>query len=223
MDKEIRTGKIALEGGTPNTGPCTDPQDHRLLPPDRALAEDAGMQKIARGIRQLSDLDPPDSLVHTVMYSVKTLRLPLRTRFFRWIRSPHSITFTPLRLAPAAVIGIALCLVLAFHIHDSEKGSLVVQGDRVPVVLALYLPQARSVAVIGSFNGWQPQNCELKTINGDSHWTVTLRLSSGRYEYAFLVDGEKIIPDPRAGLYGDDGFGNTNAILLVGNGNGDSV
>ena len=90
----------------------------------------------------------------------------------------------------------------------------------VPVVFSLRLPGARSVAVIGTFNEWHPQGYEMQALrNGDQTWTLMLPLPNGRYEYAFLVDGKEIIPDPRAPFYQDDGFGNRNAVLIVGNDN----
>jgi 1,4-alpha-glucan branching enzyme len=69
--------------------------------------------------------------------------------------------------------------------------------------------------VIGSFNNWVPQPCELHKDNGSTRWILTLRLEPGRYEYAFLVDG-KPMPDPHAELYQDDGFGNQNTVLALG-------
>ena len=46
-------------------------------------------------------------------------------------------------------------------------------------------------------------------------WIVSLSLEKGRYEYAFLVDGEKIVPDPSALIDQDDGFGNKNSVLVI--------
>ena len=46
-------------------------------------------------------------------------------------------------------------------------------------------------------------------------WTVTLPLSAGRHLYAFVVDGSWI-PDPRAPLAPDGGFGHANSVKIVG-------
>lgn len=48
-----------------------------------------------------------------------------------------------------------------------------------------------------------------------------MELPMGRHEYAFLIDGERIVPDPGALLYHEDGFGNRNAVLILG-GNGET-
>lgn len=84
----------------------------------------------------------------------------------------------------------------------------------VMVRLVLLEPQARSVAVAGDFNGWQPQETPLqRTENGA--WTVTLQVKPGRYHYMFVVDGQEWITDPFAGEYSSDGFGAKNAVLDV--------
>jgi hypothetical protein len=186
-------------------------------------SEDRDLKRIQQAIRDLPELEPPDLLLRSVMHAVKTRELPIWTRLLRWSKAPRSVTFTPLRLVPAAALLIVVCLGGVFHLIRDEKDRLALKDSRVPVVLAYRSPDARSVAVIGSFNGWQAQKCELKSINGEPHWSVTLLLPTGRYEYAFVVDGDKIVPDPGAGLHEEDGFGNQNAILFVGNGNGNSV
>ncbi len=57
------------------------------------------------------------------------------------------------------------------------------------------VPRAGRVAVVGSFNGWDPKAHLLtKTANGD--WTITIYLSPGRTVYRFSVD-EAFWLDPR--------------------------
>lgn len=183
--------------------------------------EDKELLRIACGIKEMPDLDPPAGLLPSIMLAVREKKRPWWYRAYRWARAPRSITFTPLQAAPFAAMALAVFVLASVHVFsrstDSSPGSLAQFQDRVPVVLSLKVPEARSVAVIGSFNNWHPQKCEMTESNGDSSWTVTLWLSSGRYEYAFLIDGGKIIPDPHAGLYQDDGFGNMNTVLVVGN------
>ncbi len=185
--------------------------------------EDEALQQVQKAIRQMRDEEPPDILVDLVMRSVRESRLPWWSHLLRWSKSPRSITITPMRLIPVAALLIALTLGGLLHVVFEDRARTAQQDSRVPVVLALHVPDAKSVAVIGSFNGWQAQKCELRSVNGEPYWTLTLLLPSGRYEYAFLVDGEKIVPDPGAGLREDDGFGSQNAILLIGNGNGSSI
>ncbi len=223
MEKESYNRRPGCTGDTIASEAGGKPGEMRESQVDHGLAEDPAMGKILGAIRGMPTLEPPDILLQSVMGSVRAKRLSPWVRLLRWFQSPRSITFTPLQLAPAAAVLIAVCLTFAFHALRTEKGNVALQGNRVPVALALRFPEARTVSVIGSFNGWQPQGCTLKSVNGEAHWTITLMLPTGRYEYAFVVDGEQIIPDPGAGLREDDGFGNQNAILFVGNGNGNSA
>ena len=61
----------------------------------------------------------------------------------------------------------------------------------VPVTFrfpARLTPTARSVSVIGSFNGWNSAVHRLRR-TGDNEWSVTVYLSPGRAVYCFSIDG----------------------------------
>ena len=223
MKKDRYTDGPDCARDTVSAGSRQQPEELSDFPRGNGPMENSAMVRIEEAIRRMPDLAPPDVLLQSVMGAVRATRLSPWVRLLRWFKVPRSITFTPLQVIPAAAVLAVLCVALAFYVLRSDKGDLVLQRHHVPVVLALRFPEAQTVAVIGSFNGWQPQGCELTSVNGEPHWTIQLLLPTGRYEYAFVVDGEKIIPDPGAGLREDDGFGNQNAILFVGNGNGNSA
>ena len=75
--------------------------------------------------------------------------------------------------------------------------------------------QVQSIAVVGDFNDWDPNRNLLTDVNQDGLWTTTLKLEPGRYEYMFIIDGQKWVPDPSAYQYVNDGFGNKNAVLEI--------
>jgi hypothetical protein len=77
--------------------------------------------------------------------------------------------------------------------------------------------KTHTVAIAGDFNNWDPQANILQDPEEDGVWTGTLKLEPGRYEYMFVMDGEKWFPDPNALRYVKDGFGNKNAILEINN------
>jgi Carbohydrate-binding module 48 (Isoamylase N-terminal domain) len=86
---------------------------------------------------------------------------------------------------------------------------------KVFVRLVLLQPTARSVSVVGDFNGWNPAQTKLERTDGGM-WTVTIPLKPGRYEYMFVIDGKQWVADPLAGgEMADDGFGAQNAVLDV--------
>lgn len=84
--------------------------------------------------------------------------------------------------------------------------------ERVLVRFAIKAPDARKVEVVGSFNGWGAKGVQLAR-GGDGAWVASLQLPKGRYEYTFVVDGQRWVPDPSAAQLVDDGFGGQNAVL----------
>ncbi|HEU4364019.1 MAG TPA: isoamylase early set domain-containing protein [Candidatus Krumholzibacteria bacterium] len=75
-------------------------------------------------------------------------------------------------------------------------------------------PAAKSVAVVGSFNGWSPRDHKLQK-RDDSTWEITLSLAPGRYAYRFLIDQKKQVLDPSTKLTEPDGFGGQNSVVIV--------
>jgi len=88
------------------------------------------------------------------------------------------------------------------------------QSPVVLVRLVVVQPDARVVQAAGDFNGWNPSRTPLEQ-TADGAWTVTLPLEPGRYEYQFVVDGDRWIGDPFAVEKSNDGFGSQNAVLDV--------
>jgi hypothetical protein len=89
------------------------------------------------------------------------------------------------------------------------------QASPVLVRLIVVQPGAMSVHVAGDFNGWSPSSTPLERTPGGDAWTVMLPLAPGRYEYQFVVDGNRWLADPFAAEDSDDGFGSRNAVLDV--------
>lgn len=134
---------------------------------------------------------------------------PIRTAA-GWLWNPRPIS---VRLRPAyafaAAIAFALVLVLP---PGSDEPHVATADAEVLVQFRLEAPQASSVEVSGSFTGWQTSHELHQTAPGT--WTVVLPLEPGVHEYAFVVDGERWVPDPLAPTV-DDGFGGTNSRLSL--------
>ena len=82
-----------------------------------------------------------------------------------------------------------------------------------PVVFRYRAPEAAAVAVVGDFNGWDPEAHPLER-RGDGVWERALALEPGIYRYAYVVDGKWVKP-PEAARYEADGFGGQNGVLIV--------
>lgn len=96
-------------------------------------------------------------------------------------------------------------------ILPSEGPELVGRGVRFSV----YSTEAKEVAIAGSFNNWSKSVDLLSLTDEKGLWEITIPLSPGRYEYKFVVDGEKWIPDPGNLKTVDDGFGGINSVVIV--------
>ncbi len=81
------------------------------------------------------------------------------------------------------------------------------------VFLELVKPEAKSVAVAGSFNEWKPDATPLRRL-GNGRWVGDLTVKPGRHEYLFVVDGQWL-PDPNAKENVANPFGGKNSVLIV--------
>src|SRR5512143_1917501 len=141
------------------------PQSRCAVDPiDAAGPEFSSDDPLVALLRHLPQLEPPATLLPTVMRGVRSLQLPWWRRLLRWARTPRSLTVVPLRLLPAAA-ALAVMAVMAFHWLPMERSrSLVapVVAKQTPVALTFQLSGAHSVAVIGNFNEWHPNGYEMQ-------------------------------------------------------------
>ena len=145
----------------------------------------------------------------------------------------HLIVLHPLAGIAAAVVFIALGVgatltalswrarTLADSAAISGKtprpGTTLVSNasaDREVVRFELSAPTASRVALVGSFNQWNPVATPLQRDSSTGKWIVSLRLPPGRHVYAFVVDGD-VKADPTAPRAADDDFGSANSVVLV--------
>lgn len=119
------------------------------------------------------------------------------------VRGPARRWRLAVALPFAAAAGLAL-MMQPGHRAGTEDG-------RAPVAFHLSAP-AREVALVGDFNDWDPAANRLE--RHGSSWNLTLRLPPGRYRYAYLVDGQRWLPDPGLPAAGDD-FGTPTSVITV--------
>jgi Carbohydrate-binding module 48 (Isoamylase N-terminal domain) len=188
---------------------------------------------LARAAAALRASRPPvgPEFDERVMAAVKQCERPLaierRRRVFgtsRWATAAERMDLSPVRsLATAA----GLAAILATGIWLGRQ-SVTLPGSPVVAVgtatdtqvvrqveFVLMAPQASQVMLVGDFNGWSPGVTPLRASESNGIWSVTVPLTPGRHEYAFLVDGKQWLPDPRAPRAPADDFGVPNSILTV--------
>jgi len=134
-----------------------------------------------------------------------------------WDKVHHLLTLPRVSLKWAAALGMALVtLFLGYNIYFSSVTQYCPNNlAEITFSMRADASQVKSIAVVGDFNDWDPTRNLLADENNDGIWTVTLKLEPGRYEYMFILDGQKWVPDPSAYRYVSDGFGNKNAVLEI--------
>ncbi|MBS2031733.1 MAG: zf-HC2 domain-containing protein [Deltaproteobacteria bacterium] len=118
-----------------------------------------------------------------------------------------------LSLPQLAVLAV-VCLVAVVAPWVARPAPTIDASGKVAVQFVLAAPQATRVAVAGDFNGWNSDKTQLVR-NADGTFRLSVSLPPGRYQYQFVVDGERWVPDPLAAEVVDDGFGGKNAVLSI--------
>lgn len=175
-------------------------------------------------LERLPRLSAPDDLAARVMAAVKPKKQGVFTRLRRWLESRPMLGW---EFGGAALAASLLFVTLAPQTLPLPAGGLPhVPSAMTPVAHApggndgslqfsLYAPQARSVALIGDFNGWgSTAEVKLKPA-ANGMWSVAVSLPAGRYQYAFLLDGQRWVTDPRAERRVNDDFGRQNAVITI--------
>jgi hypothetical protein len=130
-----------------------------------------------------------------------------------WV--PRQIAVRPVYALVAASACLALAMLIAPYVRDLRADTA--QSRTQPMEPRLFVQfrlqtEASQVRLAGSFTNWQPVYELHQTSPGV--WTVTVPLSQGVHDYAFVVDGERWMSDPYApGIH--DGFGGTNSRLTL--------
>jgi hypothetical protein len=137
--------------------------------------------------------------------------------------SPVRWLWEPRRIRPVWIPALAAAAALLVWVLGPRRAAvapvpapvLARGADTVFVRFELAAPDARVVAVAGSFNGWNAQALPMVR-SAAGTWSVTVPLPVGEHLYQFVVDGERWQPDPGAHAQVEDGFGGVNSVIVVG-------
>lgn len=92
------------------------------------------------------------------------------------------------------------------------------RNTAVAVVFSLHAPEARTVALVGDFNGWHAGATPM-TRQADGWWRAIVPLRPGAYQYKFRVNGGQWLEDPSNPLRLPNPFGGYNSVREVVAGN----
>jgi 1,4-alpha-glucan branching enzyme len=82
------------------------------------------------------------------------------------------------------------------------------------VRFSLSAPSARTVSLVGDFDGWNPAVLPMRRDADAGRWIVDVRLPPGRHVFAYSVDGG-LRPDPSAPRAVEDDFGVPSSVIVV--------
>lgn len=83
------------------------------------------------------------------------------------------------------------------------------------VRFTLLRPDARSVAVAGTFNEWSASAHPLARDTARGMWTAVVALPPGEHLFMYVLDGTQWMTPPLAEDFVDDGFGSRNGVVVV--------
>lgn len=170
--------------------------------------------------------DFDDRLMRTIRAGADSAsRPPVRAEQGRpWWTRKRAVLLSPLGgfAMAAGFAGIVALGTLAAVRDSSAVEASMAAAARVDTVhlvrFVIREPGAQRVSLVGDFNGWSHGAAPLEASIDGAVWTLTLPLAPGRYEYAFVVDGERWVADPSARSVQDEFGGETSVLRLAGSG-----
>lgn len=189
--------------------------------------DDLRMRDIAGELREPVRLDA--SFDARVMDAVRAL--PRHRRFGLWSRltTPRSrtVTIKPLSYGLLAAGILAFAVLGAAHAaSDLDRAAKPLVSALMPakkvtpasqrVQFVLVAPDAKKVAVVGDFNGWDASHKAFQAQHrGGGVWSVTAPVPVGHHRYSFVVDDSVWVADPTAPRAADNDYGMPNSALVV--------
>ncbi|HET7225810.1 MAG TPA: isoamylase early set domain-containing protein [Candidatus Eisenbacteria bacterium] len=128
----------------------------------------------------------------------------------------------PRRMAVAAIVAAMLAVCAASVLRPRRAGtvarrrpapSVTYAAPSHVVEFALVAPHAQRVAVVGDWNGWDPQAAPMR--RAGASWVVAIPLARGAHVYGFVVDGGRWVSDPKAPTTPADAFGFRRSVVVV--------
>jgi len=140
-----------------------------------------------------------------------------------WWKRKRVVRVSPLAgLALAAGIGAVVVLSsvaigsrISTHPAVASATPATVHPDTVQLVRFVFVDRsAASVELVGDFNEWARGTTALQRSGAPGVWAVSVPLSPGRHEYAFIINGSRWVADPLAVKSTDD-FGTESSVIRV--------
>ena len=190
-------------------------------PEDVAFAE-----RIAASLRAPERVNPSfeTRLMDKVRIEGAQLYPVLGSSDTSWWKRERVVRLSPL-VGMALAAGIAGIIAVSSVVIGSRIGAPIdkvaqsVQPAATPDTVQLMRfvfvdSRASTVELVGDFNAWTRGSTTLKLSGAPGVWAVSVALTPGRHEYAFIVNGTRWVADPLAVKTSDD-FGTESSVIRV--------
>lgn len=173
--------------------------------------------KLGEWIRKVPYAEPGPGLARRIMSGLEPKKFGWFKKLCLKVRTPVTMSVSPLYAATAVLFFCITGGVISYQLAGYRSTNLdgPHNGNGVPVVFHFKDPTARTVALMGTFNNWDPHGYEMHRDSETGKWTIQTRLMAGKHSYVFWIDGAKTAPDPDADLIREDDFGTRNSVLFV--------
>lgn len=179
-------------------------------------------ERIAQPLRAPEILAPDFEARLMAQARAEVARHHAVARRTNWWTTRRMYTVSPLAgLALAAGIAVvAATSTLALARRAAPAGATVAAvHDTVQLVRFVFADSsARSVSLVGDFNGWARDQTPLHATARVGVWSVSIPLTPGRHEYAFIVNGRRWVADPLSPANRDE-FGTESSVLMLASSN----
>jgi hypothetical protein len=185
----------------------------------RERAEAEFIANVAGPLRAPESLDPTfeQRLMSAVHAEVRSRALG---KPFPWWRRGRTVRLSPLAMLAmaASLVGIFVAgagAALLTRRPEIVRPLSISREDTVRVVRFIFVDSAaRSVSIVGDFNRWTKGATQLLPTGHRGTWVVSVPLTLGRHEYAFIIDGTRWVADPFAITLHDD-FGTESSVVML--------
>jgi AMP-activated protein kinase-like protein len=141
--------------------------------------------------------------------------VPARRSWWTTRRMVMASPLTGLALAAGIAALAAISTLTVARPGARPAPSVAVLHDTVQLVRFVFADSsARTVSLVGDFNGWARERTPLHATARAGVWSVSVPLMPGRHEYAFIVNGQRWVADPLSPGNRDE-FGTESSVLLL--------
>ncbi|HEU4786270.1 MAG TPA: isoamylase early set domain-containing protein [Gemmatimonadaceae bacterium] len=185
---------------------------------DNGSRDDEFADRIAQPLRAPEVLAPDFEARLMVQARAEVARQRAVQARRSWWMTRRMVMASPLAgLALAAGIAAlaAISTLTVARRATRQAPSVAVLHDTVQLVRFVFADSsARTVSLVGDFNGWARERTPLHATARAGVWAVSVPLTPGRHEYAFIVNGERWVADPLSPGNRDE-FGTESSVLLL--------